>query len=497
MRLLAKAGYANSDSRTFVLFIMLSASATISESQEKKEVPPNELMTTKAWEALRANDYEAAIRRAEQCIKEFRRDAEELQQELKKNKEPSPGVGKIADRKKMEEIFNRGPLNDVAACYYIQGEAHYELASQSTGAEKRSRLVKAKTAYEAAARLSTRESLTHDSTVFGIQLERQIAALPTILNLHQLRSSLLWRTGMFVRVRVVWFRVLWCGFLLGASISVADSRADDVDSSMVQWREKVSEIRWVGYFPTNANPEKGKEPTIDSLEADLALLRKAKFGGLVTYGCGGVAGRELPRAALAAGFEGLILGIWDPTNNRELEAAAAASGNRIVLGYCVGNEGLDDRYSLRELRDSVEQIRRMTEKPVTTTEQIEDYDDVRLVQLGDWVFPNAHPYFHSVLDPTKAAEWTQRSYDRLSAKTRKFVLFKEVGLPTQGRPGEDLSEENQAQYYNILSKTKVRFVYFEAFDLPWKDHLPVEPHWGLFEADRSPKVIGRKLLADF
>ncbi|MCP4424487.1 MAG: glycosyl hydrolase, partial [Chloroflexi bacterium] len=30
-------------------------------------------------------------------------------------------------------------------------------------------------------------------------------------------------------------------------------------------------------------------------------------------------------------------------------------------------------------------------------------------------------------------------------------------------------------------------VYFEAFDQPWKDTQPIEPHWGLFYNDRLPK----------
>jgi hypothetical protein len=40
----------------------------------------------------------------------------------------------------------------------------------------------------------------------------------------------------------------------------------------------------------------------------------------------------------------------------------------------------------------------------------------------------------------------------------------------------------------------VKFVYFEAFDQPWKTHLPIEPHWGIFNSDRSPKVLGKRLL---
>jgi hypothetical protein len=69
-----------------------------------------------------------------------------------------------------------------------------------------------------------------------------------------------------------------------------------------------------------------------------------------------------------------------------------------------------------------------------------------------------------------------------------------VGLPTAGDPAGRLSEANQKKYYFKLAKTDVKFVYFEAFDQPWKTHLPIEPHWGIFHADRTPKLLGLHLM---
>ena len=45
-----------------------------------------------------------------------------------------------------------------------------------------------------------------------------------------------------------------------------------------------------------------------------------------------------------------------------------------------------------------------------------------------------------------------------------------------------------------LAKSKIKFVYFEAFDLPWKTKAPVEPHWGFFRSDRTPKLIALELM---
>jgi hypothetical protein len=58
-------------------------------------------------------------------------------------------------------------------------------------------------------------------------------------------------------------------------------------------------------------------------------------------------------------------------------------------------------------------------------------------------------------------------------------------LPSAGE--SKLSEQNQADYYTQLASKAVCFVYFEAFDMPWKRNGTTEPHWGLFRADRSPK----------
>lgn len=134
----------------------------------------------------------------------------------------------------------------------------------------------------------------------------------------------------------------------------------------------------------------------------------------------------------------------------------------------------------------------VTRKPVTTTETIDRYDD-QLLRMGDWIFANAHPYFSNVFDPGPAVEWTVARYQEIRKRSERFVLLKEVGLPTAGDSSQLLSEEAQCNYYDALARTDVHFVYFEAFAQPWKTYGAVEPHWGLFKADRVPKILGRHL----
>jgi exo-beta-1,3-glucanase (GH17 family) len=265
---------------------------------------------------------------------------------------------------------------------------------------------------------------------------------------------------------------------------------DNPTPSPQTWEEKVSAIRWIAYFPTNADPNEGVEASVESIRQDLSVLRAAGFDGLVTYSAGGMTGRELPDLAQEQGFVGLIVGVWDPANQAEIANAKAAAQNPIVLGYCIGNEGLYNRYDMPDLINAIENMKKATNKPVATTEEIGDYVDEELLKIGDWIFPNVHPYFHNLLDPSLAVDWTKAAYQDMTRRSGdRFVLFKEVGLPTAGDREGILSEETQTRYYQGLAASGTKFVYFEAFDQPWKSSLPIEPHWGLFRSDRTPKQV--------
>lgn len=258
------------------------------------------------------------------------------------------------------------------------------------------------------------------------------------------------------------------------------------DKGQKQFQEKLLSYRWVAYSPTNCNPDKGIKPPNESVKEDLLLLNKY-FDGIVTYGASDI----IPQIAKEADLKGMLFGIWDPRNKEELAMAKASATNEFVLGYVVGNEGLDERYDYDTVKQVIKDLSSVTGKPVTTTEQLNDYSNPRMLELGDWIFPNVHPYFYKFTKPVEAAEWTERQYKKLSSKTEKLLLLKEVGLPSAGDEG--LSEENQAEYYRLLQKTSTHFVYFEAFDKPWRTDPPVEPHWGLFRSDRTPKLIVEQL----
>lgn len=246
---------------------------------------------------------------------------------------------------------------------------------------------------------------------------------------------------------------------------------------------------WVAYSPTNFNPEAGIDPSEESLRTDLQQLHDAGFTGLVTYG----ANERLPQLAEAAGFQGMLFGVWDPNNATEMVLAKNVAKENIVIGFVIGNEGLDVRYTFEELRHAITALKAASGKPVTTTEEMGDYGQEAVMELGDWVFPNVHPYFANKKDAADAVNWTKQQFEIFQANTTKPVLFKEVGFPTSGDP--EMSETTQADYYCQLRQTPVKFVWFEAYDQEWKRSLPIEPHWGLFTKDRVPKEVIRRQCA--
>ncbi len=267
--------------------------------------------------------------------------------------------------------------------------------------------------------------------------------------------------------------------------------------SSQSWIEKVNRIRWVAYSSPNPNPDQRfYQPTPETIYQDLTVLRKADFTGLITYASAGIMGKQFLDIAQSLGFKGIIMGIWSPTNRDELNNAKNAASLPIVLGYSIGNEGLSgtrDRYSISNLCEAIYDLRTSTGKPVSTSEDVETYYwRPELLSVGDWLFPIAHPYWHFTKYPQDAIQWEQAQYTALLHQTGLFVFFKEVGLPTAGAYG--LSEINQDLYYRGLSKTDVRFAYFEAFDQPSKNYANVEPHWGIFHANLDPKILAWNLM---
>jgi exo-beta-1,3-glucanase (GH17 family) len=257
-----------------------------------------------------------------------------------------------------------------------------------------------------------------------------------------------------------------------------------IDDIFVQ---KLETLKWIAYAPTSFDPIKEQYPNADSVISDLKSLREAGFNGIVTYSSNDILGL-IPKFAKDAGFKGVIMGVWNIKSKEELDNAISAA--QYVDGYCLGNEGLHRRYEVDELKEAMGMVREKTKRPVATTEEIDDYCKDYMFELGDWIFPNAHPVMYAISEPSKAVLWATKYYSLLKRKSLgKPVLFKETGIPTRGRAG--CNESCQKKFFDLLVKTGVKFVYFEAYDQLWKRFYSSEPYWGLFNSKREPKKFAK------
>ncbi len=250
----------------------------------------------------------------------------------------------------------------------------------------------------------------------------------------------------------------------------------------------------VCYAPTNFDPDISLYPDEVSIATDLQILFDQGFRGICTYAADSTLA-AIPRLARQTGFQWIIMGVWCPANEVEVEAAIAQAA--YVDGYCVNNEGLPSGFSYCPydtliLASTMSDIRDQTGKPVTTSEQVDDYlagDELAswLLRHGDWIFVNCHPFWAGQQDPEDAVTYVQQKHEELTILTDKPVVIKETGLPSMGCPG--CTEENQRRFWRLMRGTAAMYCRFEAFDQPWKDWHPVEPHWGFFDQQRIPKPV--------
>ncbi len=249
----------------------------------------------------------------------------------------------------------------------------------------------------------------------------------------------------------------------------------------------------IAYQPRGFSPgSEFKESAGEQITQELKQLHALGFQSLVTYGARGAMG-SIPKIARAQGFSGMvIMGIWDIYSDEEWVNAVAQQ--EFVDGYCLGNEGLLFlRYTVEELGKKMDELRHVTGKPVTTGEPIDSYLEGPyrewLWEHSDWLFPNTHPFWGGKTHYQEAVHWVLARSDYLEAITGKKIILKETGLPSL--PPYDQSEEMQKAFFNTLRSTGIRFVYFEAFDQPWKHDLKNQPeaegHWGLYDAQGRPK----------
>jgi exo-beta-1,3-glucanase (GH17 family) len=272
------------------------------------------------------------------------------------------------------------------------------------------------------------------------------------------------------------------GLLIGRRTELRASKDTIID--------EILGLRWICYAPTRFNPERSIQPTRETIAADLELIAETGFDGIITYESSGPH-LWIPEEAGRRGLR-VIQGVWGPADREELRRAAGLSG--LVMAYCVGNEGLDTRYTMRELDEGATYLANLTRLPVAISEQIHLYfSHPSLVETGDWVFPIVHPHFGGARQFDAAIEWVESNLGhlRVLAKQRRGesrVFAKEVGMPSGGDSAYSQQAQERFLTY-MLEQGSTPFAVFEAFDrIDWEHISAVEPYWGIYDSRRSPKL---------
>jgi exo-beta-1,3-glucanase (GH17 family) len=298
--------------------------------------------------------------------------------------------------------------------------------------------------------------------------------------------------------------VLLCA---AVATTTGPTRADSSSSFIAYLRSERPGL--IAFNPSRFDPRLSQpraHPEGD-VRADLAALRPA-FDGLVLYAFAADLTPRIVELAAALGYRAVLLGIWDPSSQGEIEGVADVVrrfNSRLALAVCIGNEGINDnRYDIDDLGRARDRLRALFGREqtllVTTSEPAGDYGWPPLRAFGDFLAPNVHPAIdQETLAPDAAVAWVRERAEAIARVAGKPTLVKETGLPNGGSPAQT-PERQRAFWSEWLARGRLTAVdqesafvsfaaAFEAFDSPWKaaaQQNPMEGRWGLMTADRRP-----------
>ncbi len=284
-------------------------------------------------------------------------------------------------------------------------------------------------------------------------------------------------------------------------------------AALSRLQDAMEKGRFVAYQPTGLQIWDGvPTPASEaSIREDLKALRPW-FDSLITYGAHS-GGEMIPAIAKELGYRAIILGIWNPSDEKEVAAALAAwkAYPRLVVGVSIGNEMVFGRRGTwDDYAKAIAALRaRAPGLPLTVTEPfavfLDDPAAAPVLAGLDFLAANIHPVFEpwfADAPPFNWADFVVKAGARLG--TEAFcgpVLVKETGIPTAPE-AEGFTKEYQAAFYKEMMAQfpptrRSAFAWFSAFDAPWRayDETPVpgthpeEAHWGLFKENRKPKPV--------
>jgi len=154
--------------------------------------------------------------------------------------------------------------------------------------------------------------------------------------------------------------------------------------------------------------------------------------------------------------------------------------------------------------DYVRQVKKGIKQPVTVADNYVWWinDGAPLAAEVDFIGVHTYPAWEEKRIDQGLAYTIQNIEDVHKALPGKPIAVLEGGWATIASEfGGRANEANQARYYREVAqwaeKTNTTFMFFEAFDEPWKGNpdnpAGAEKHWGIFNVDRTPKQVMTKI----
>lgn len=284
------------------------------------------------------------------------------------------------------------------------------------------------------------------------------------------------------------------------------------------------------------SPKNATYPTYEQIKEDLTLLNELGFKYLRMYDPIRYA-EETCKVIRDCSFDmqlmlgpGLISEVnnpgcpWNQTSYSDEELKERAKRNDrnidelirianensdVINAVSVGNENTPDwgenNVPIERLISFARRLKEGTGKPVTFNEGVYEWEHLKeLADELDIISIHSYPLWNGNT-VEEAFEVNKTWYKKVKEwYPDKPIVFSEVGWATdcadfkQMKEGQ-ANEENQKKYYEEFWKWSDReqiiSYMFEAFDEPWKGgNRPneAEKHWGIFNEDRTPKLVIKK-----
>lgn len=197
-----------------------------------------------------------------------------------------------------------------------------------------------------------------------------------------------------------------------------------------------------------------------------------------------------------------------------------------VIGVSVGNEIFVD-WSAHRIKNKapiieiIRFIRQNIAQPVTVADDYSFWnkpESTEIVTEIDFLMLHVHPAWNGK-SVEGGTSFVRDTYQHIQAIHPEIpIILGECGWPTDYNPAKngpneqgtliqgEVSEAAQARFYqeymHWIESSRIPTLFFEAFDEVWKGGgaasgpREVEKHWGVFTADREPKLVIEHLYPD-